>query len=46
MIIEAGNFTWKVHSTTMQPVGSKVGLSVIPFNIHIMQPMREEKPNE
>ncbi|MBO4377362.1 MAG: ABC transporter ATP-binding protein [Clostridia bacterium] len=46
MMIEAGNFTWKVHSTTMQPVGSKVGLSVIPFNIHIMQPMREEKPNE
>ena len=46
MMIEAGNFTWKVHSTTMQPVGSKVGLSVIPFNIHIMQPMREEKPHE
>ena len=46
MIIDAGNFSWKVHSTTMQPVGSKVGLSVIPFNIHIMQPMQEEKPNE
>ncbi|MHC1785701.1 MAG: ABC transporter ATP-binding protein [Christensenellales bacterium] len=42
MIIEAGGFTWKVHSTMMQPEGSTVGLSVVPFNIHIMRPMAEE----
>ena len=46
MIIEAGGFTWKVHSTSMQPEGSVVGLSVVPFNIHIMKPMEEEEPNE
>lgn len=42
MIIDAGGFTWKVHSTTMQPEGSTVGLSIVPFNIHIMQPMAKE----
>ena len=32
----AGGYRWKVHSTAMQPVGSEVGLSIVPFNIHIM----------
>ena len=27
---------WKVHSTTMQPVGSRVGMTIVPYNIHIM----------
>ena len=36
MMVEAGGFRWKVHSTTMQPEGSQVGLSIVPFNIHIM----------
>ena len=39
MMIDAGDFTWKVHSTTMQPAGSRVGLAIVPFNIHIMRPM-------
>jgi len=43
MMIDAGGFTWKVHSTTMQPAGSRVGISVVPFNIHIMHPMKEEE---
>ena len=38
MIIETNGLTVKVHSTTMQPQGSCVGLSIVPFNIHIMQP--------
>ena len=42
MIIDAGGYSWKVHATTMQPEGSTVGLSIVPFNIHIMQPMAEE----
>jgi len=46
MIIDAGGFTWKVHSTSMQPEGSRVGLSVVPFNIHIMRPMEEDVPND
>ena len=41
MMIETESFTWKVHSTTMQPAGSRVGLSIVPFNIHIMHPMEE-----
>ena len=41
MMIEAGGILWKVHSTTMEPEGSRVGLSVVPFNIHIMHKMEE-----
>ncbi|MGN0778978.1 MAG: ABC transporter ATP-binding protein [Aristaeellaceae bacterium] len=41
MMIDTGNVTFKVHSTTMQPQGSRVGLSIVPFNIHIMRPMEE-----
>ena len=37
MIIDTGSMKWKVHSTTMQPVGSRVGLTIVPFNIHIMR---------
>ncbi len=39
MMIETNDTTFKVHSTTMQPQGSMVGLSIVPFNIHIMKPM-------
>ena len=42
MMIDAGDFTWKVHSTTMQPAGSRVGLAIVPFNIHIMRPKKED----
>ncbi len=41
MMIDAGHSIWKVHSTTMQPEGSRVGLTVVPFNIHIMHKMEE-----
>ncbi len=43
MMIDAGEFTFKVHSTTMQPQNSRVGISIVPFNIHIMKPMAEAK---
>ncbi len=43
MIIDCGENTFKVHSTTMQPQGSRVGLSIVPFNIHIMRPMDTPK---
>lgn len=39
MMIDCGDTVFKVHSTSMQPQGSRVGLSVVPFNIHIMRPM-------
>ena len=50
MMIDCGEVTFKVHSTTMQPQGSRVGLSVVPFNIHIMKPLdipsEEQKGDE
>ena len=36
MMIDTGSMKWKVHSTSMQPAGSRVGLTIVPFNIHIM----------
>ncbi|MCR4621449.1 MAG: ABC transporter ATP-binding protein [Clostridiales bacterium] len=42
MMISSGGFRWKVHSTTMFPVGSEVGMSIIPSNIHIMRKMALE----
>ena len=34
--VVAGGFEWLVHTTKMYPVGTHVGISVIPFNIQIM----------
>ncbi|MBP3636723.1 MAG: ABC transporter ATP-binding protein [Clostridia bacterium] len=39
MMIDTGAYTFKVHSTSMQPQGSRVGLNIVPFNMHIMKPM-------
>ena len=36
MMIKTGDFTWKVHSTQMSPIGAAAGINVIPSNIHIM----------
>ena len=35
----------KAHSTVMENVGSRVSLSVVPFNIHIMKKMAAEPPS-
>ncbi len=43
MKVNTGAFTWKVHSTTMYPAGSRVGLSIVPSNIHIMRRMEAEE---
>ena len=37
MMVRTEGYVWKVHSTTMQPVGTRVGLTIVPFNIHIMR---------
>ncbi len=39
MIIESNDCKWKVQSTTMQPVGTRVGMTIVPYNIHIMHKM-------
>ena len=42
MEVEANGYEWLVHSTNCHPVGSKVSISVIPFNIQIMHKPESE----
>lgn len=44
MIRLASGELCKAHSTVMENVGSRVSLSVVPFNIHIMKKMAAEPP--
>ncbi|MCL1964192.1 MAG: ABC transporter ATP-binding protein [Firmicutes bacterium] len=37
MMVDTGAFTFKVHSTMMQPEGAEIGLSILPDGIHIMR---------
>ena len=46
MMIDTGETVFKVHSTVMQPQGSRVGINIVPFNIHIMKPMPKEEPQD
>ncbi|MEG0494158.1 MAG: ABC transporter ATP-binding protein [Clostridia bacterium] len=46
MMIATGETVFKVHSTVMQPQGSHVGLSIVPYNIHIMKPTDDPLPEE
>ena len=43
MEIEAGGFTWLAQNTTSYPVGEKVSIDVIPFNIQIMEKPRTKE---
>ena len=43
MVIEAYDFSWLVHSTKEAEVGSTVGISFDPYDIHIMRKMEERK---
>ena len=40
MMIRSGDYRWKVQSTTMQPAGTRVGMTIVPYNIHIMHKAR------
>ena len=42
MMVNSKDKKWKVHSTTMQPVGSRVGMTIVPYNIHIMHKQAKE----
>lgn len=42
MEVMANGFEWLVHSTSMFPVGQKVGIKVDPFNIQIMNKPESE----
>ncbi len=37
MMIQSAGVRWMVHSTLMEPVGSKIGLCILPNDIHIMK---------
>ena len=37
MIVDTDNFSWKIHSIQCRPVGSRIGMSIIPEYIHIME---------
>ena len=39
MTVMVGKCEWIIHSTEMSPVGSKIGMKIIPFNIQIMNKM-------
>ena len=44
MEVMANGYEWLVQSTVMQPVGSKVGIKVDPYNIQIMnKPASEDE---
>lgn len=44
MEVQANGYEWLVHSTSMHPVGEKVGIRVDPFNIQIMnKPASEDE---
>lgn len=44
MEVQANGFEWLVHSTSMVPVGTQVGIHVDPFNIQIMnKPVSEDE---
>lgn len=37
MLVEANGYTWKIHSTNMEPEGSTVDLNIPPDAIHVMK---------
>lgn len=39
MLVKCQEYYWTIHSTLMEPVGTKVGLAIIPNDIHIMHKM-------
>ena len=43
MEVSASGFTWTVHSTLMEPVGTEVYLNILPNDIHIMKKVAENE---
>lgn len=42
MIVKSKDFDWMIHSTIMKPIGTEIGMTVLPENIHIMKKVLEE----
>ncbi len=41
IVVETANFLWKIHSTKSQQIGSRIGMTLQPNDIHIMHKLRE-----
>ena len=41
MLVDSGDFEWKIQSTIMKPIGTEIGMTVIPENIHVMKKVRK-----
>lgn len=41
MVVVADNYSWLVHSTIMKEEGTKVGIDILPENIHIMRKIKK-----
>ena len=37
MMVQSNDYEWMIHSTIMKPVGTEIGMTVLPDNIHIMK---------
>jgi len=42
MIIQGNGLRWMVHSTMMEPVNTRVGMQITPYDIHIMKKVKKE----
>ena len=42
MIVDGVDHKWMIHSTKEEPVGSMIGMTFDPFDIHIMKKAKEE----
>ncbi len=42
MFVIENEITWKIHSTDMYPIGTEIGMDIIPDNIHIMNKVRTQ----
>ena len=43
MLVDVDNFQWMIHSTIMAPVGSQIGMNILPENIHIMKKVNKDE---
>lgn len=42
MLVDSGDLQWVIHSTKAEPTGSKIGMALDPFDIHIMKKTEAE----
>ncbi len=43
IMVDACGYHWKIHSTLSEEPGTRIGMQVAPFDIHIMHKMEDER---